>query len=153
MSKTIAIDFDGVIHNYSKGWQNGEIYDTEVKHVFESIQDLMGEGYSVFVFSTRKPRQIERWLRQRCFDSDYVVNGLGNDPYEYIWPKYGFEIETIPWWKVVFRKNFFWNKKNVLGITNIKLAAHAYIDDRALKFNGDWTQTLEELRTFKTYQQ
>lgn len=28
--KTIVFDFDGVIHRYSKGWQNGSIYDKPV---------------------------------------------------------------------------------------------------------------------------
>jgi hypothetical protein len=151
MAKTIAIDFDGVIHKYSKGWQDGEIYDSELPCVFEAIQDLMGEGYTVFVFSTRKPAQIKRWLKGKCYTS-YPV-GMGFEIDEVECPKYGFEVEIIHWWQVIFRKNFFWNKKNVLGITNIKLAAHSYIDDRALKFNGNWMDTLEELRTFKTYQQ
>lgn len=154
MAKTISIDFDGVIHKYGKGWQDGSVYDSEVEPVFHAIQDLMGKGYSVFILSTRKPKQIKQWLEQRVLTSEYFANGaLGDDPYEYTVPKYGYTLEVIHWWKVVFKKNFFWNKKNVLGITNIKLAAHCYVDDRALKFEGDWFKTLEDIDAFKTYQQ
>ena len=152
--KTIAIDFDGVIHKYSKGWQNGEIYDEPVTDVFKAIRELMDNGYSVFVFSTRKPNQIKKWLIDNCFESEYYEYGaIGEDPNERTVPKFGFEIEVISWWKVLFSKGYFWNKKNVLGITNIKLAAHAYIDDRALKFEGNWEQTIFQLEVFKTYQQ
>lgn len=151
--KTIAIDFDGVIHKYSKGWQDGTIYDEPVDNVFETIQDLMGKGYSVFIFSTRSPKQIKDWLMPRCYESDYVVNGYGNDPFEWVSKKFGFDVEVIPWWKTVFKKSFFWNKKNVLGITNHKLPAMCYIDDRALRFNGDWLQTTQEVDSFKTYQE
>lgn len=146
MAKTIAIDFDGVIHKYSKGWQDGKCYDEPVFGVFEAIQTLMSSGYSVFVFSTRKPNQIKRWLKENAYESDHVHNGMG-DPNDFCYPKFGFTVEIIPWYKK------FWNKSNVLGITKRKLPALAYIDDRAIKFNGQWQATLGEIATFKTYQQ
>lgn len=145
--KTIAVDFDGVIHKYSKGWQDGSIYDTEITLVFDSIKQLFDEGYSVFIFSTRSPRQIRNWIRQNIMETDYDINGLGGDPTEYITAKYGYTCKVIPFWKK------FWNEKNVLGVTKRKLPAHIYIDDRALKFEGDWLQTLELVKTFKTYQE
>lgn len=145
--KTIAIDFDGVVHSYSKGWKDGSVYDLPIDGVFESIKQLFDQGYSVFIFSTRSSRQIKRWLIPLIMDSDYIVNGIGNDPAEYIWPKYGFTCKRIPFWKK------FWNEKNVLGITKRKLPAHVYVDDRALLFKGSWKVTLDEIRNFKTYQQ
>ena len=36
-------------------------------------------------------------------------------------------------------------------VTNVKVPAKAYIDDRALKFNGDYKETLNELKDFKTH--
>ena len=36
-------------------------------------------------------------------------------------------------------------------ITNIKKPASIYIDDRALKFNGNFNQTLEEIENFKVH--
>jgi hypothetical protein len=39
----------------------------------------------------------------------------------------------------------------VYDVTSRKLPAHAYIDDRALRFNGDYNETLTELETFKPY--
>lgn len=111
--KTIAIDFDGVIHAYGKGWQNGEIYDDPIEGSFKTIKKLMKDGYAVYIHSTRKPEQIQEWLKQK---------------------KSGFNTLVIPDY---FE---FFNDNTVLGITNRKLPAIAYIDDRAVKFNGDWKE-------------
>lgn len=37
------------------------------------------------------------------------------------------------------------------GVTNKKLPAFVYIDDRAIQFKGDYEQTLKEIKTFKPY--
>jgi hypothetical protein len=145
--QTIAVDFDGVIHAYSKGWQDGTCYDKPVLEALESISLLMESGYSVFILSTRNPRQIKIWLKMWAYKSDYEINGMGGDPTDFSFPICGFTVEVIPLWKK------FWNKKNVLGITRRKLAAHAYVDDRAILFKGDWRMTVQDIITFKTYQQ
>ncbi len=147
MARTIAIDFDGVIHAYSKGWQRGECYDSPVTGVFHAIQELMNKDYSVFIFSTRKAKQIKKWMKEWAYDSDYIVNGMGGDPNDYSYPKFNFTVEIIPFYKK------FWNKKNVVGITKRKLPALCYIDDRAIRFDGDWDKTLLDISKFKTYQQ
>jgi len=128
--KTIAIDFDGVIHKYSKGWLDGSIYDEPFEGVFETIMQLMRE-HTVFVFTARSPRQIKKWLKEHC----YYEHDMPCDPYIY-----GFSVKIIPFWKK------FWNKPNCLGITRKKLPAMIYIDDRALKFES-WEQIKKELLT------
>lgn len=128
--KTVAIDFDGVIHKYSKGWDDGTIYDQPNDGAFEYIKKLMENDYSVFVFSTRSSRQIKKWLQFHVMESEYEAEGLGGDPLLYKYTRYGFTVENIPFWKK------FWNKKNVLGITKRKLPAVAYIDDRAVHFES-----------------
>jgi hypothetical protein len=145
MGKTIAIDFDGVIHAYSKGWQDGKCYDTPVPGCFEAIQKFMAEGYSVFILSTRSPKQIKRWLYENAYETEYVREGMGGDPDDFCYPKYGFTVQIIPFWKK------FWDKDGVLGITRRKLPAHVYIDDRGITFNGDWSQILNTVHDFKTY--
>ena len=50
---TIAVDFDGVIHKYSKGWQKGEIYDPPIKGAFIGIIRLHQLGYEIVVFTAR----------------------------------------------------------------------------------------------------
>jgi hypothetical protein len=130
--KTIAIDFDGVIHAYTKGWQDGKIYDEPVASAFTVIGSLFDTGYSVFVFTTRNKHDVKRWIEQQIMISDYEHRGPGNDPFEWVATRYGYTCRIVPFWKK------FWNEKNVLGITNRKLPAHCYVDDRALTFEGDW---------------
>ena len=51
--KTIAVDFDGVIHAYSKGWHDGTIYDEPIEGAIESIERLLKRGYKVAIFTCR----------------------------------------------------------------------------------------------------
>lgn len=160
--KTIAIDFDGVINKYSKGWNNGEI-DEPVENVFAWIDMMMKEGYAVFVLSTRDPKEIYRWLLNECGTFTELntlqrikkgVHGLNK---KRVWtPKYNFGIEIIPprSRNPFKKKTQFWNKKKVLGITNRKLAATVYLDDRAVCFEGKFDKKLtDKIHNFKTWNQ
>jgi len=61
--KTIAVDFDGVIHAYTKGWQGGELYDPPMEGAAKAIKGLLDEGYKVVVFTTRKDHEaIADWM-------------------------------------------------------------------------------------------
>lgn len=39
----------------------------------------------------------------------------------------------------------------ITGVTNIKEPAYVYIDDRAIKFEGDYKKILEEIEDFKPH--
>lgn len=159
--KTIAIDFDAVIHKYSKGWQDGSIYDEAVPGAIKAINELLGQGYSVFIFSTRSPWQIKKWLFNKSNPLIYYTMSEFHDrfypmtEFDVTWTKQEFEnqnqlqykMRVIPFWKK------FWNEKQILGITRRKLVASTYVDDRALKFDGDWDATMGDLVHFKTYQE
>lgn len=144
MAQTIAIDFDGVIHKYSKGWHDGSCYDEHIVGVFEAIQELM-ETKTVFIFSTRKPKQIKKWIQARIMECEFGDNP--HYPQDWTYPKYGFTVEIIPFWVK------FWDKRNVLGITRKKLPAMIYVDDRAMRFDGEWKEILSAIPKFKTYQE
>lgn len=67
MQKTIVFDFDGVIHRYSKGWQDGSIYDEPNRNIKETIDQLRAENYKVIIVSTRCNtlkgiNEINNWL-------------------------------------------------------------------------------------------
>lgn len=50
--RTIAVDFDGVIHRYSKGWKDGSIYDPPVDGAREALARIHAR-YEVVIFTTR----------------------------------------------------------------------------------------------------
>lgn len=110
---TIAVDFDGVIHAYSRGWGDGSIYDEPLPGALEGLRALM-EQDSVFIFTTRDVSQVSSWLLQRGFSIRSGYDGP------------------------------FWNERGVLLVTNRKLAATAYLDDRAVRF-VNWEQALADL--------
>ena len=51
-TKRIMIDFDGVIHNYDNGWQDGVIYGELIPDAKSTI-DTLSKNYQIVIFSTR----------------------------------------------------------------------------------------------------
>lgn len=128
---TISIDFDGVIHQYSKGYADGQIYDPPVPGAAKFLYDCMFEkGWSVFIMSTRDPVQIKAWLENVLFRDR-------EQPFSITVVKSG---------------QTFWNVKKNIGITNKKMAAHVYLDDRGMRFEGSFEGLVDQLEKFKTWQ-
>lgn len=105
----VCFDFDGVIHKYSKGWQDGSIYDEYNKEVLDLMLLLQKLDIPVFICSTREPYQIISW-----------------------WNKQGFCADAIK----IKDNETFWKDTKFIGVTNRKLPAQLYIDDRAYKYTG-----------------
>lgn len=120
---TYSIDFDGVIHAYSQGWKDGTIYDEPLEKALYSIERLMEFG-SVFILTTRNAKQVARWIERT---SQYSIDCTTRTPRDWLG-----------------RPKPFWNKRGVLLVTNRKLAADIYIDDRGYHFEN-WDNTLSDL--------
>lgn len=110
--KTIVFDFDGVIHVGYKGWKDGSIYGQIDYELLWYIKELM-KDYYVVISSNRPAEQIADFL-----------NKDGNNPLD-------FEV-----FKKDMQGNMYWNKDNVVGVTNEKAVGILYIDDRGFRYNN-----------------
>ncbi len=112
--KPISVDFDGVIHSFSRGYVCPEIYDTPMPGAHEALQRLLKE-YAVHILSARDAREVIKWCRRQFPDLKFAL---------------------IP------KSAPDWQKEGVIGVTNTKLPAIAYIDDRGIRFT-DWPDILK----------
>jgi hypothetical protein len=109
---TLCVDFDGVIHRYSRGWQkDGAIYDDAVPGFFEWLK-ITQKYFRIVIYSSRSdtPEGIE--LMKDWLTKQYAawLRGTGNVGV----------IEEIEF-------------------SNVKPPAWLTIDDRAIHFKGDWS--------------
>lgn len=114
--KSIAIDFDGVIHWYRDGWKDGEIYDEPFPQAIKSIKKLM-EDYDVFIFTARDTKQVSEWMEKNGFNCHIPSED----------------------------RKFCPSREGILFVTNKKFPAHIYIDDRGYRFE-DWWQTMKDIK-------
>ncbi|MEK7172654.1 MAG: hypothetical protein AAB740_01600 [Patescibacteria group bacterium] len=108
--KVLAVDFDGVIHKYSKGWMDGVIYDTPMPGALETMAELTKQGFGIIIHTTRLNPEIR--------SSDEAKQ----------------QTQTINQW---LKENGFEKGKHYQAVTALKPKASYYIDDRAIKFT-DW---------------
>lgn len=76
--RPIAIDFDGVLHLYSRGFHDGTIYDKPIPGARAALIRLR-KKYWIYIFSARAHSQrekdvIAKWLRKNKIPFDEVVN-------------------------------------------------------------------------------
>jgi len=105
--KVVAIDFDGVIHRYSKGWQDGSIYDSPMENAEVELSRLVSKGYKVVIFTTRLNPQVNDDVN---LEKNRISKWLFDN---------GMKIDT-----------------HYHDITAVKPVAGIYIDDRALRFTN-----------------
>jgi len=73
--KTIAVDFDGVIHKYSKAYHDGTIYDEPIEGARDALRLLKKKGFNVVVFTARPDLDaVQLWLKQNKIEVDDVTD-------------------------------------------------------------------------------
>lgn len=74
--KSIALDFDGVIHSYKSGWTGDVPKDPPMEGVREAMEKLIKDGWVLKILSTRKKENIEKYLKEH--DLDQFISGVYN---------------------------------------------------------------------------
>lgn len=104
--KTLLVDFDGVLAQYS-GWKGPEELGPPLTKA-RSAMHLLAKDYTLVCFTTRDPQYVEPWLKRHGFPH--------------------------------------------MRVTNRKDPAYLQIDDRAICFQGEWTnELLEQIKHFRPW--
>lgn len=105
MKKTIAIDLDGVLDEYTK-------YTDDIPPIRNGAKEFivkLSKDYELILFTTRNSKLATEWLIKNNID------------------------------------------KYFKDVTNNKIPAYIYIDDRSIQFQGDYNKALEEIKNFQVY--
>ena len=108
-AKVLAVDFDGVIHKYSKGWVDGTIYDEPMSGALEIMGELTKQGFGIIIHTTRLNPEAHSLVEVEQ------------------------QVQMINKW---LKENGFEKGKHYQAITALKPKASFYIDDRAIKFTN-----------------
>jgi len=71
--KTICIDFDGVLHDYSKVWQGEDVFGHMIPNADTGTSVLKKKGWTIIIFTTRKKTStLEKWLKDNNITYDHI---------------------------------------------------------------------------------
>lgn len=118
----LCLDFDGVCHSYTSGWQGvGVISDAPVSGLFDFLVSAK-EHFKIHIFSSRSSSREGRIAMSRWFADHYTAYLSAKD-------------RTYP---------------NFLNFPESKPQAFLSIDDRGLSFNGVFP-SVESLLAFQPW--
>ena len=84
--KSVCIDFDGVIHDYSSGWQGIDVFDKVLSGASEAMHKLHDAGYIIIIHTTRNDIPA---LRDFLNKNDICFDYINNNPYQPKGSEYG----------------------------------------------------------------
>lgn len=131
----LCLDFDGVIHSYTSGWQGAHIIEDDPVPGAMSFLVNAFKQFDIHIFSSRSSqpngrsamrdwlyRHLESHLKETLEDNDAVDAGM-----------FAYDLAFV---QIKFPKD--------------KPPAKVSIDDRAITFTGTWP-SLDELQNFKPW--
>lgn len=121
----LCIDFDGVIHSYEKGWQNGVIYGTSTPGFFEWAEQA-AKQFKLTIYSSRSKN--EESIKAMC-----------------VWL-----MERRKEWRAAGGKNES-DEPLAFDFAKEKPPAFLTIDDRAIQFRGSWDDPALQVDAMRAY--
>jgi len=148
--KIICLDFDGVIHSYTSGWQGPRaILDNPVPGALEFIVKAQ-ESFIVAIYSSRSHALFGRLTMKNWLKIQYTQ--LGSNGYEstpdWLKEKVSALAFANPWDEEV--SNFAATVIRKIQFPLHKPPAFITIDDRAIQFTGTFPD-VEEIKKFRPW--
>lgn len=71
--KTICIDFDGVLHDYSNGFQGEDVFGNMIGGSDIALSILKKKGWRIIIHTTRPATEaMKKWLKDNKIPYDYI---------------------------------------------------------------------------------
>lgn len=149
----ICIDFDGVIHRYTSGWQGvGVIKDAPVSGAMRWIaENAYREDVQIAISSSRSKNLFGRWAMKRWLRIHLGIFYAGHLRGE--GPNLPGEEMMVPWTGLdAIDQGHEWARHTIRKIKWpwFKPAAFVSIDDRAITFNGTFPP-VDKILTFRPW--
>jgi hypothetical protein len=116
--KRICIDFDNTLF----GWADLDTIPEPLPHAVAAVKEIQAKGYTVFILTSRASRT---WWEDHCRGTEIDPDDFGSVQMS-----------------IVMRAFMRAGIKDI-KVTSEKIPALAYIDDRAIRFEGDWEAILK----------
>lgn len=118
--KRICIDFDNTLF----AWADLDVIPEPLPHAVRAVKEIQEKGYQVFILTSRASRT---WWEDHCRGTEMDPDDFG-------------EVQM----SIVYRAFMRAGIKDI-RVTSEKIPALAYIDDRAIRFDGDWDAILRQI--------
>lgn len=141
----LALDFDGVVHAYGKGWGDDSIYDRVTPGFFKWAVKA-NKHFRLYIYSSRSHHEggildMMMWLGGQAAQEGYSVTDMAD------------ERDGSPLLRLLNARTA---NLILFRFSTSKPPAFITIDDRAIQFRGDWNARWlepEHLTRFKPWTQ